>query len=129
MIVADSDILIDALGGIEPSATSVARGIETRRLAMPVIVHFELPGGVGTPEELERVRHLLRPMAVLPFEKETTELAASAGRRLASAGRSLPLADLAIAGICLSLDVPLLTRNRRHFERIDGLRPEPLDVE
>jgi predicted nucleic acid-binding protein len=36
---------------------------------------------------------------------------------------------LAIAGICLSLDLPLLTRNRRHFERIERLRLEPLGKE
>jgi tRNA(fMet)-specific endonuclease VapC len=128
MIVADSDVLIDALAGVQPSATLVARGIQTRRLAIPAIVHFELLVGTRTPDEVERVRRLLRPMVVLPFDKEAAELAASAGRRLVDGGRSLPMADLAIAGICLSLDVPLLTRRRRHFERIDGLRLEPLEA-
>jgi len=128
VIVVDADVLIDALAGIEPSATLVARGIEIRRLAVPAIVHFELLSGVRTPAELERLERLLRPMAVLPFEKEAAELAASAGRRLASSGRSLPMADLAIAGICLALDVALLTRNRKHFDRIQGLRLEPLDA-
>ena len=36
----------------------------------------------------------------------------------------IPMADLAIAGICLELGASLLTRNRRHFERIEGLRLE-----
>ncbi len=129
MIVADSDVLIDALAGLEPSAIRVRHGIETRRLAIPAIVQFELLLGVRTPEELERVQHLVRPMAVLPFDKEASELAASVGRRLASEGQSLPMADLAIAGICLFLDLPLLTRNRRHFERIERLRLEPLGEE
>ena len=128
MIVADSDVLIDALAGVQPAATVVARGIRTRQLAIPAIVHFELLVGARTSDGLEQVRLLLRPMAVLPFEQEAAELAASAGRRLADLGRSLPMADLAIAGICLSLDVPLLTRNRKHFERIEGLRLEPLET-
>jgi len=36
------------------------------------------------------------------------------------------MADLAIVGVCLELEAALLTRNRRPFERISGLRLEGL---
>ncbi|MEX2529018.1 MAG: type II toxin-antitoxin system VapC family toxin [Gemmatimonadota bacterium] len=42
-------------------------------------------------------------------------------------GSPLPMADLAIAGICLELGASLLTRNRRHFERIEALRLEVVE--
>jgi predicted nucleic acid-binding protein len=48
------------------------------------------------------------------------------GRRLAGKGLTLPMADLAIAGICLAMDRPLLTRNTKHFGRIEELRLEPM---
>ncbi len=32
------------------------------------------------------------------------------------------LADRLQAGICLNFDLPLATRNRKHFDRVEGLR-------
>jgi predicted nucleic acid-binding protein len=34
--------------------------------------------------------------------------------------------DILIAATALANDLPLLTRNRRHFERVPGLRFHPL---
>jgi len=121
LIVVDADILIDALAGIEPQRSRIAEGLRLRRLAVPAIVHFELLLGARTPNDLQRIQHLLRPMAVLDFHREAAEMAAAVGRRLADQGLTLPMADLAIAGICLALDRPLLTRNRKHFARIEEL--------
>lgn len=73
---------------------------------MPAIVHFELPMGARSEDELRRIQHLLRPLAVLDFHREAAEEAASVGRRLAAQGLTLPMADLAIAGICLAMDRP-----------------------
>jgi len=36
--------------------------------------------------------------------------------------------DILIAGICLAHDLPLLTRNQAHFERIPDLVLFPLDT-
>lgn len=35
--------------------------------------------------------------------------------------------DLWIAAVCLAFDKPLVARNRRHFDKIDGLRLEVLE--
>jgi predicted nucleic acid-binding protein len=32
------------------------------------------------------------------------------------------MADCLQAGICLNFDLPLATRNRKHFTRVEGLR-------
>lgn len=129
MIIVDSDVLIDALAGIEPQRSVVEEGLRMRRLAVPAIVHFELLMGARSEAELRRIQHLLRPMAVLDFHREAAEEAASVGRRLTGQGVLLPMADLAIAGICLSMDRPLLTRNTTHFGRIETLRLEPLPAQ
>jgi len=41
-------------------------------------------------------------------------------------GRAIGSADLQIAGICLSRDLPLWTRNRARFERTQGLELLPV---
>jgi tRNA(fMet)-specific endonuclease VapC len=35
---------------------------------------------------------------------------------------SISLSDTLVAGICLAADLPLLTRNVKHFDRVDGLK-------
>jgi predicted nucleic acid-binding protein len=42
-------------------------------------------------------------------------------RALESKGQTIGMADSLIAGICLERDGILLTRNVKHFSRVDGL--------
>jgi len=124
VIVLDTDILIDILAGEEPWATWFAERLPSRRLATTSINCFELLAGARTPEEANRLRTFLRPLAVLPLDGESANRAADAAGDLRQRGEPLPMADLAVAGVCLELEASLLTRNRRHFRRIAGLRLE-----
>jgi predicted nucleic acid-binding protein len=69
----------------------------------------------------------LRPLAVVSFDREAADRAGKEGLGLREQGQPLPLADLAMAGICLELGASLLTRNRRRFSRIQGLRLETIE--
>jgi len=124
VIVLDTDVLIDVLAGEEPWVAWFGERLPARRLATTSINRFELVAGARTPDEAGKLRTFLRPLTVLPFDRDAADRAARAAAELRRRGDSLPMADLAIAGICLELGASLLTRNRRHFERIDGLRLE-----
>lgn len=121
MIVADTDVLIDALNGWEPSTTRVLRLLEAGSLATTAVSLLELLQGVRKPDLAARTESLVGGLAIFPFDEAASRAAAEAGRRLAAEGRGLAMADLQIAGICLSRAAPLFTRNRAHFERIEGL--------
>jgi tRNA(fMet)-specific endonuclease VapC len=127
MIVLDTDVLIDILAGEEPWATWFEERLPSRSLATTSINRFELLAGARTPDEAAKLHIFLRPLTVLPFDREAADRAGDAAAELRRQGNSLPMADLAIAGICLELGGSLLTRNRRHFDRIDGLRLEAPD--
>jgi tRNA(fMet)-specific endonuclease VapC len=122
MIVADSDVLIDALRGKEPSLSRIALELGTGSLATTSITVFELRSGARTAAEREKVERLLAPLVVLPFDEPAARAAADARLALEATGQTIGTADLLIAGICLSRDGVLLTRNRAHFERVKGLR-------
>lgn len=122
MIVADTDVLIDALQGRDPSVRAVEELLRDRRLATTAITLLELGVGASTGPERDRIDRLLEALPVLAFDSEAAQLAAGIGAALRTEGRPIPTADLAVAGICLHLDVPLFTRNTRHFERVEGLR-------
>ncbi len=120
MIVADTDVLIDALNGKEPARSRIAAGIESGALATTTVTLFELLSGTRA-DEREVVRDLLAALAVLPFDAAAGEESAAVRRDLEAAGQGIGMADYQIAGICLARSAPLLTRNRRHFERVPGL--------
>ena len=60
----------------------------------------------------------------MPIDRETGRLFGRERRRLDEIGQPLGPLDLMIAATALRHDLTLLTNNRRHFERIDGLRIE-----
>lgn len=122
MIVADTDVLIDALRGRDPIAKRVTEEIKAGNLATTVLSFFELLSGSRDDGERERVEDLLEALRVLPLDPEAAELAAALRRRLEARGETIGLADYLIAGICLSRSAALMTRNRRHFDRVPRLR-------
>jgi predicted nucleic acid-binding protein len=121
VIVADTDVLIDALRGREPARGRIAAGIEGGALATTAITLFELLSGAREEAEREAVKRFLGALTVLPFDAAAGDAASSARRALEATGQSIGMADFQIAGICLSRSTPLLTRNRSHFERVPDL--------
>ena len=121
MIVADSDVLIDALRGREPGARWVAEGLEAGVLATTAVSAFELLSGARSPKQEDVVQALLAALPILPLDQKAGETAASLRQELEAAGQAIGMADHLIAGICVSRSIALLTRNRKHFQRVPGL--------
>ena len=121
MIVADSDVLIDALRGRQPAARRVAELLKSGSLATTAISVFELLSGAKRPAERTKVERLLGPLVVLPFDDRAGLAAAEARRTMETSGAGIGIADYLIAGICLARSATLFTRNRDHFQRVPGL--------
>ena len=122
MIIADSDVLIDALRGHEPARSRVALEISGGGLSTTTISAFELLSGARTPSEHGKVDALLSALNLLQFDEEASRAAAEVYRNLARRGKPIGTADSLIAGICLANNAILLTKNRAHFERVKNLR-------
>ena len=122
LIVADSDVLIDALRGREEALARVERDLETGALATTAVTAFELRSGARDDKTRDQVETLLAALPILPFDDDAADHAASARRALEANGAPIGMADYMIAGICLSRSAEMLTRNRGHFERIEALR-------
>lgn len=108
-VLVDTDVLIDHLRGhraFEPGSDRVFSSVITRG---------ELFAGTGTDEEA--VRRLLAPLIEIPVDRD---LAEEAGRLRRTTRIALP--DAVIAATALSLRVPLVTRNKRDFGLVRGLR-------
>lgn len=128
MIVADTDVLIDFLQGVSPGADRVALELQHGRLATTAVSRFELLAGARTGRQRRLVRDLLSALATLPLDSDAADRAAEVRRRLEDTGTGIGMGDSLIAGTVLARDGVLLTRNRRHFERVRGLSLGSLSV-
>ena len=107
-ILVDTDVLIDHLRGVRRLS---ANG---RLLGISVVSRCELFAGRDEPE---RLRRFLWPMVELPIDAAIAELAGLTRR---DTGVATP--DALIAATAVTHRIPLMTRNRRHFDRVAELR-------
>ena len=122
MIVADSDVLIDFLAGVQPAKDQIAEYINTDQLQTTAVSCFELLSGAGENKRGHAVRQLLESVTVLPLDRAAARHAADVRRKLDRTGQKIGMGDSLIAGIALAHGVPLFTRNRAHFERVENLK-------
>ncbi|MBI4819948.1 MAG: type II toxin-antitoxin system VapC family toxin [Deltaproteobacteria bacterium] len=120
MMVADSDVLIDYLRG-KGAAARIELELSTGRLATTVVNAFELRAGAPSAKRLNAVEILLDALHILPLDDTAASEAAEIQRELSASGAPIALADCLIAGICRRHGGVLITRNRKHFERVPRL--------
>jgi tRNA(fMet)-specific endonuclease VapC len=125
-VVADTDVLIDALHGRADVARVVAERIKDGTLATTVLTLFELEVGAATEAESAQIHALLGSMRLLALDPAAARVGAAVERALRRRGLQIGTADALIAGLCLAEGLPLLTRNRRHFAQVPGLALVPL---
>ena len=104
----DTDVLVDHLRGVsrfDPGED---------RVVVSTITRAEL--FAGPPAQHDAVRTLLAPFEELPVDGPVAELGGALRR-----SASIPLPDALIAATALRAGVGVLTRNARHFTRVDGL--------
>ena len=128
-MIADTDVLIDFVMGEDPGASWVAEALERGQLSTTVITRFELQRGARRAKRPEVLEALLARLEAFPLLAPAADRAAHISRDLAERGQALAEVDCLIAGIVLEHGESLLTRNRRHFARIPGLRLADLAVE
>lgn len=127
MTVADAGVLIDFLAGAEPAASCVAHELIRGSLLTTAVSRFELLSGVRSARQEKSIRELLAAIPTLTLDEEAADRAAKVRRALERTGEAIGMADSLIAGTVLARGGALLTRNRRHFARVQGLRLAELD--
>lgn len=105
-VLVDSDIVIDHIRG--------ARLLPSFPLAYSVITRCELFAG---RDNAERLRGLLARMHEISVDSSIAERGGILKRTT-----QLQTPDALIAATALEHDLPLMTRNKRHFDRVAGLQ-------
>lgn len=123
LVVVDSDLVVDFLRGRDPGAGYVERLLRANRLRLTAVTAFELRVGTDFSGRRKRIETLLA-RRTLSLDRPVALHAGAVFAGLEAEGRTIGIKDCLQAGICLRFDLPLATRNARHFERVKGLRLE-----
>ncbi len=122
IVIADTDVIIDFFSGTEPVASAIEQLILQDSLALTSITVFELYAGITRKKRIKQIDNLTSLLPVFPFEEKHAETSAEIYNELKKSGNLIGNQDILIAGICITHDIPIITRNTDHFSRISRLR-------
>lgn len=123
-VLLDSDILIDLAHG-QPAAIRFLSDLESRAvLTISIISEMELLIGCRNKTEVGKMDKFLKGFQVLRLSEDISTEALELLRRYRMS-HGLTIADALIAATALVLELPFLTRNRRHFQQIETLQLLP----
>lgn len=89
--------------------------------AVSAVTKYEIYAG-ATPNQLAFWDNVFQAITVLPLDEASVDTAVALNRALKRKRKQIDLADLFIAATAVAHNLPLLTLNRKHFDRIDTLK-------
>lgn len=124
-MILDTSFLVDVLRGEEAVEEAVRTVDESATARVSSVTVMELWEGIHLAESSERERRVLKNLLTnvreLPFDRECAMMAGEINATLQRDGTPIEDADVMIAATALVNDVPVVTDNTAHFERIDDL--------
>lgn len=127
-LLADTDLVIDFLRGRGAGAELLPAWLEARRLRLSVVTLFELRCGKDWSRRDLAIEALFLDGPIV-IDRKAALHAGVIEARLRAAGAPIGVADTLQAGICLSMGLPLATRNHEYFTRVEALQLVDLDAE
>jgi len=124
----DTNILSYYIRGNEEIKNRLNKELsEGNQFIINPITYYEISRGllaIDSPMKSQKFKELCQVFGILELSKRILDIAAQNYAVLRKKGELIEDADLFIAATCLVNDLVLITNNRRHFSRIDGLKIE-----
>ncbi|WP_335999126.1 PIN domain-containing protein [Halorientalis halophila] len=128
-MILDTSFLVDVLRGEEGIDELLQTVDRSGPAQVSSVTIMELWEGIhladSSGEEKQVVRELLEGVHELPFDRECAMEAGAISAGLRQSGQQIETADVQIGAAARVYDVPVVTNNADHFERIDGIEVVP----
>lgn len=126
MVCLDTSFIIDVLRGSSEAKRvldNLAAQAEEISIAAPTLMELQTGLSLNTrgAKEAELIDQIKTSSTILPLDDKSATLAGEIEAGLILAGETLPPVDIMIAAIAIRNGEDILTKNVRHFKRIDGL--------
>ena len=127
MYLLDTNICIYVINHKPQQVFERFRQYQLGQLAVSSITASELAFGVeksGSERNKQALKKFLSPLEILPYDEQAVWHYAQLRHDLQSKGQTIGSLDMLIAAHALALDVVLVTKNTKEFERIERLKLE-----
>lgn len=121
-MVIDTGIFIEHLRSKDKTATTLYQVSNQSNLYISAVSLYELYMGAATNEKVQDIKMLTEDLTILPFTDAVAIKAAQIYHKLRLANQMIEFRDIFIAATCITHELPIATINKRHFERIEGLK-------
>jgi predicted nucleic acid-binding protein len=121
IVLADTSLLIDFFRKSDKSKSKLISLIrEGYTFCICVITEYEIYSG-ATEAQLDYGQEFLKKIEVINLDQAAVKEAVSINNQLKVKRKQIDLADLFIAAIAVSNNLPVATLNKKHFSRIESL--------
>lgn len=127
-MILDTSVIIDLIRGYAPVDEKIME-LDTKNtpLSTTTISIFEIWQGTRDMEDkerIEKINKLLESINVFNFDLEAAKEAGIIHALLEKKGKGIEPEDSMIAGIAKINNETILTRDTKHFNRIEGIKVE-----
>jgi len=121
-ICIDTDIIIDFLRKKSPGREIFKKCIRQYECYITFITGFEVYIGMKSERQKNIFEVILEKLKLLPIDIKTSKKSAEIVKELRKKNQEIGLMDSLIAGICVSNNIELATKNINHFKRVKGIK-------
>ena len=122
----DTNACIAFLDGADVKLRDRWLGTPSNDIALCSVVKTELYRGAWGSRDpvgvLARLEQFMGAFRSLPYDDRAAERCGELIAKLDRSGRGIGQSDCMIAAIALAEDLTVVTRNQRHFRRVQGLK-------
>ncbi len=132
MVCLDTSCLIDIILGkpLPEKFKDILDGKENVSIASPSVIelikglHLRKNIKYVAEEEKEKINNAINSLIVFSLDKKSAVLSGKIEAELRNAGEPIGIIDIMIGAIAITNNEILLTRNKKHFDKIKGLKIE-----
>lgn len=121
-LVIDTSLIIEHLRKQNKHQSTLFKIFPHYSLYVPTIVEFELFSGANNSQKQKEIREILKQCNSLPFTSDVAQQAGFLFQTLRQSNQLVEIRDILIAATAVTNNLPLMTLNKKHFQRIHGLR-------
>lgn len=121
-MVIDTSIFIEYLRAKNKLETTLQRLSDASELYISSITVYELFMGANTEKKKEEIQILTSDLILLPFNYDTAMKSAEIYNDLKSRNQLIEFRDIFIGATAILNNLPVLTLNQNHFDRINGIQ-------
>lgn len=122
-MILDTSVIVDILHNKIDVRNKISEIMsEGSMLYTTVVTAFELGKSTIHLRDSHKTEELLDRIEMFNLDRESARMSGIIFRDLKNKGLIIDPEDCMIAGIALTKKQQVLTKNRKHFERIDGLK-------